>query len=222
MQNEIDDLLVEIELKSEAIKNMGKQLYMISDNIYMTDMFIIAILNRTYNLNCGFVNLMRSRNFISAAPLVRLSLDSLLRLFASRITEYDSDSFALKVLSGESIRNMKSKITKKRLFDKYLVEELSEVDGFSWVTKVYEAGSSFIHMSDRIMFSSQKVTDIENRKLTFTIGLHDSFIPEEEKHGAAFWMDKISNGIIQLVQIWFYEKAKMSNFNIENLNELNK
>jgi hypothetical protein len=96
--------LIEIENKSKSIINLGKQLYAISTNLFHFDLLIIAALNRTVNTNKAFVSLVKDSNFISAIPLIRINIDTLLRLYASKISEFNRNEYALKILSGTEVK----------------------------------------------------------------------------------------------------------------------
>ena len=213
-----EQLLTEIDNKSKAIINLGKQLHLISNTLEIFDFFIIAILNRTINLNRGFSLLLNDNNFIAAAPLVRISMDTLLRLFASSISEPNRNDFAHLVMGGTPINQIKSKISSKLLTDTFLYSELSKLEDMGWVEKIYKRGNSFVHFSEALIFSSLKLDKSSENKIIMTIGMHDEFISDEEKNGAVICMNKITDIIIVLTQLWFYEKAKANNFNIEDLN----
>jgi hypothetical protein len=215
-----ENLLIEIDNKTKAMINLGKQLAAISSDVEPFDMLLISIINRTVNLNSGFTTLVRNNNFIASAPLIRINLDSLLRLYASIISEYDRNTFAIKVMNGIHIRNIKLKNSKISLTDKELKDRLSSEKGMEWVNKIYEAGNSFVHFGDSIFYSSQKKANEEERTILMSIGLHDSFIDESEKFGAIVWMNKIIDSIIIQCQIWFYEKCQKYNYNIEDLNSI--
>ena len=214
-----EELLQNIDNTSKAIINMGEQLVAITPKIQVFDMFLIAILNRTVNLNKAFTSLIRDKNFIAAAPLVRINLDSLMRIFAARISDYDINTFALKVMQGDFIKNMKAKGTKDKLSDTYLVARLSEIEDMEWVKNVYAAGNSFVHFGDNIIFSSQQITNESEKTIGLSIGFHDAFIPEAEKMGAVIWMNKINSSIIMQGQIWMLEKSQANGFDIEKLND---
>lgn len=215
-----ESLLTEIDNKTKAMLNLGKQLVAINPNLEPFDLMLLSIVNRTVNLNSAFTNLIRSNNFIAGAPLVRINLDSLLRLYASIISEHDRNTFAKEVRKGVKISTMKLQGTKTAMRDMTLVKELSKIEGMDWVQKVYDAGNSFVHFDNVILFSSQKIASYEERTFIQTIGLHDSFIPESEKFGAVVWMNKIIDSIIQQCQIWMFEKCERYNFNIEDLNNI--
>ena len=215
-----DELLIEIDNKSKAIINLGNQLNAITPKMQVFDILLIAALNRTVNISKAYTSLMRDNNFISAAPLVRINIDTLLRLFASIICEFDRNTFASKVLDGELIKKMKLKGTKRDLRDDTLYLELAKVEGMSWVEDIYKVGSSFIHLEKTHIFSSLKIENDDEKIINMTIGFHDSFIPESEKIGSAVWMNKTIDAIIVQAQIWMYEKAEKVGFDIEELNSL--
>lgn len=213
-----EQLLTEIDNKSKAIINMGNQLNAISPNMETFDFLLIAALNRTVNISKAYTTLIRDNNFIAAAPLVRINIDTLLRLFASMITEYDRNTFALNVMNGEQINTMKLNSSKGVLNDRTLYLEMSKVEGMEWVTDIYKAGNSFVHLEKSHIFSSLKIADENERTINMSIGFHDGFIPETEKFGSAVWMNKIIDSIIQQAQLWMFEKAQRIGFDIEKLN----
>jgi hypothetical protein len=215
-----EQLLTEIDNKSKAIINMGKQLNAITPQMETFDFLLIAALNRTVNISKAYTTLIRDNNFIAAAPLVRINIDTLLRLYASIISEFDRNTFASKVMDGELIKKMKLKGTKKYLRDDTLYLELSKTEGMEWVEDIYKAGSSFIHLEKSHIFSSLKIADDKERIVNMTIGFHDAFIPESEKFGSTVWMNKSIDSIIQQAQIWMYEKAQKAGSDIVQLNNL--
>lgn len=215
-----EELLVEIDKKSKAIINLGKQLTAITPKIETFDFFLIASLNRTVNISKAYTSLIRDNNFIAAAPLIRINIDTLLRLYASIISEYDRNTFASKVIGGELINKMKLGDTKQKLSDFTLYTEISKIENMEWVTRIYKAGNSFVHLEKSHVFSSMKVKDENERLIDMSIGFHDSFVPESEKFGSAVWMNKTIDSIIQQAQIWMYEKAQKIGFDIEKLNDI--
>lgn len=215
-----EQLLIEIDNKSNAIINLGKQLFDITPKMETFDILLVAALNRTVNISKAYTTLIRENNFIAAAPLVRINIDTLLRLYASMISEYDRNTFASKVISGELIKKMKLRGTKKDLRDDTLYMELSKIEGKEWVSDIYKAGNSFVHLEKSHIFSSLKVDNEKERTVNMSIGFHDSFVPENEKFGSAVWMNKTIDSIIEQAQIWMYEKAQKVGFDIEKLNEI--
>jgi hypothetical protein len=215
-----EDLLQEIDDKTNAMLKLGKQLVAITPKLESFDILLISIVNRTVNLNTAFTSLMRSNNFIAGAPLVRINLDSLLRMYASLISPYDRNTFAEKVIGGEQIRKMKLGDTNKSLQDVTLVDELSKIEGMDWVKKIYDAGNSYVHFGEAIIFSSQSIQSEEERTVMQSIGINDAFVSDSEKIGAILWMNKIIDSIIEQCQIWMYDKCQRYNFDIDELNKV--
>lgn len=165
-----------------------------SGNLTLLDIFCISSLNRTFNILCGFIDLMKADNFLCAAPLTRMQIDSLLRLYAIKLIK-NQNEFIEKVMEGERIDKFKSN-DNKLLTDSYLVSEISKLKVFEWVERIYKAGNSYIHLTDKHIFSAMKTTDQKN---TVVFSLGQFFVPEKEKIGAIVHMENITMGIILLV-----------------------
>lgn len=215
----LDKYLAELDKKSRAITNLGPQLTAITKELQMFDLLLIGMLNRTVNLNKAFILLINDNNFISAAPIVRISLDSLLRTYAGRVSEFDLNTFAKKVIGGTQINKINAYNSKQKLNDRYLVDTLSGTENMEWVSKIYAAGNSFVHFGDSIIFSSQKVVNDKEHIIIQSIGFNNGFTDLKEIHGAAFWLNQITDAIIQQVQIYMYEKCQQYDIDIEWLND---
>ena len=75
-------------------------------NLYPFDILVVATLNRSLCLLKGFIELIQARNFVAAAPLIRLQLDNSLRLSAATLVS-DPHEFAMNVLKGGLSKNKK-------------------------------------------------------------------------------------------------------------------
>lgn len=142
----IKDALDQLSKYREKHFQLG-DLVVAADNgaFYPLDILVIATLNRSLCLLKGFVELMRSSNFIAAAPLVRLQLDNSLRLSAATLVK-DPHKFAMSVMEGFPIKKQKD-MTGNLMQDSYLVKRLSE--RYSWVQDVYIHSSGYIHLSEK-------------------------------------------------------------------------
>jgi hypothetical protein len=76
--------------------------------VYPLDLLANAAIKRAMALNLAFSMLLRADNFLAAAHIVRLQLDSALRLSAAWIVD-DCHKFAGEVLKGVSIRDQKDR-----------------------------------------------------------------------------------------------------------------
>lgn len=95
----LDFYLERLDFFDKKIMYLGKWMIHSGQGIYHLDYYISGILNRGMSLIYGFITLIRSVNFISAAHLVRPYLDNYLRLSAAWMVEKPHD-FAFNVLKG--------------------------------------------------------------------------------------------------------------------------
>ncbi|MEA2005674.1 MAG: hypothetical protein U9O50_05375 [Acidobacteriota bacterium] len=198
MEKELKKYLSELDAEGDQLIKVGKVLL---EKFGMTEftVFCIAILNRTINLNRGYISLLNEENYIAAAPLVRINLDSLLRLFASSQSEFDYERFAYEVRNGKKIADIYDSNKKKKLHDSELVKRLKNIKGFSWVKDMYGIGSGFIHFSHQHVYSAMK---IKGQKINGGIRKNDEFIPVKEKVAGAYFMIQCSKGIRVFIGDW--------------------
>ena len=207
MKKELENQLTELKHKDDELISVGREL-LESFGITEFTLFCTAILNRTINLNRGFITLIEDSNYIAAAPLVRLNLDSLLRLFASSQSEFDYETFAYHVRSGNKISSMKDKSGKKQLRDSELVKRLKNINGFKWIEDIYDIGSGFVHLSNQHVLSSYR---IEDAKMNFGIRKADEFISTNEKIAATFYMTQTTIGLTVFITDWISCMNKENN-----------
>lgn len=207
MENEqkLEESLVELERLKEQILLAGRDQIESNANFYTFDIYCTGILNKSINILSGFVCLVRAKNFIAAAPLVRIHLDSLLRIFAPHLWGGNVDLFAEKVLDGEAIDKLKTK-SGNRLYDNFLATELSQRKGYEWVLKTYKSGSAYVHFSERHIFTSVRAGSIGARTINFVVGEHDNFVARHEKEAAIICMHQITLGILYFIKSWTEQK----------------
>lgn len=171
--------------------------------IYPLDLLAIAVFKRSLSLIRGFVTLIESENYVCAVPLIRLQMDNLLRFYASFIVE-NPHQFAIDVLDGKHIRNLKAKDGNK-MTDRYLVNKLNEE--YKWIKEIYEKASGYIHLSNQHIFDSFKQN--ENRselKLSIIITDKDEGIDEQTKVDAVNTMCHITNELLRFLHGWAWSK----------------
>lgn len=207
MENEekIEASLLELEGLKDQILLAGQGQIESNVNFYVFDIYCTGILNKSLNILSEFICLVRAKNFIAAAPLVRIHLDSLLRIFAPHAWGGNVDVFAEKVLDGEAINKLKTK-SGRCLSDNFLATELSQWNGYEWVLKTYKSGSSYVHFSERHIFTSVKVRSISAPTINFVVGEHDDFVAPHEKEAAVIYMHRITLGILYFIRSWTEQK----------------
>jgi hypothetical protein len=197
MKDNLDFNLLDFNKKIDKLIELGKRNQVTNSKRFYFKIFLNGLINRSINIGRGYINLLKDDNFIAAAPLVRVQLDSLLRLFAGSIVEEDCNDFAKEVYNGKSIRNMKDRDNQK-MFDGYLAKRISRENGFEWVEKVYGQGNGYIHYSDQTIFSSTKL-DAKKQQVKMISGPSDYFVTTKEKCDATQLMIIITEAIRQLI-----------------------
>lgn len=192
VENLINEDLKELDLNVEnlfkiAIKVNSKE------NLYLTDLFLLSIFNRSISLLEGFKTLIKQKNYLCATPLVRMQLENILKIQALNLVSDRNDAIN-KFLSGERMDNLKSAIDNRKLTDKYIVDFLKSSN--NWIEEVYNQSCQFVHLSDKHFFITiQK--DIKNdNTYKFKIGGDDIFVPLETYLETIRTMDGITKSLI--------------------------
>ena len=120
-----------------------------SRRLYPFDFWAAAAVNRSLAVSAGFRRLIRDQNLICAGALLRLHLDTAMRLMAGFIVERPHD-FATEVMGGSRINKMKDRCG-SRMTDRYLLTQLARE--YPWVESVYERTSDYVHFSATHIFS---------------------------------------------------------------------
>ncbi len=140
-----------------------------------TDLFVMGALRRTLDQSQGFRDLLMAKNFPCAAGILRMQLDTAMRVNALRLVKHRDDS-CRDILGGQKFNRLKDTAGNK-LTDAYLRQRLA--DDHPWIGKVYEDTSDFIHLSGRHFYNSIAATDDVSRTVQFSIGGKDPMRPDE-------------------------------------------
>lgn len=130
-----------------------------SPSLWFESFFVNAILVRAYQINKGFIELTNNGNYLCAAPLVRMQLETLCRLFGGLIA--DGNSYVERFMYGKKLENQT--FQGKQLTFNTLVELLSEIHELTELPRIYKEGNTFVHPTD-IAFKASVWN--ENRKVT--------------------------------------------------------
>lgn len=158
------------------IRSKFKTTFERNNNMYRADFYVMGALRRVMALTKGFVRMIEDRNFLCAAPLVRMQLDNALRVFALSLVA-DRETLAGKLLDGEPLSKLKGDAGEK-LRDAYLVEKLSE--HYDWVKPLYAETSGFVHLSERHFFVAISKTDETERMVYLSLSPDDGPWADEE------------------------------------------
>ncbi len=126
----------------------------LGEELYETDLFFIAVMARSYGLADGFISAFDSWNPAVMAPLVRLQIDSLVRVsYLAKAPKVDD--VALYLIGGGEFRGLKD-ADGKNLSDRRLIEHAEEIH--PWIDDVYKATSGWIHFSPAHISAAVQVT----------------------------------------------------------------
>lgn len=130
----------------------------LGQELYETDLFFTAAMARSYSLVDGFIGAIDSWNPMVAAPLLRLQLDSLVRVAymtkAPRVQDV-----ALHIIHGGEFRSLKDS-DGKLLTDRRLIEHAQQ--SHPWIDDTYKATSGWIHFSPDHLRAVVQVTPNES------------------------------------------------------------
>jgi len=122
----------------------------VNGELAWNDVFMAGALRRSYALTRGFLDLIASRNFTAAAPLIRLQLDNSLRTVAS-VWAGDPKEFFTGIAEGKRINKMRAD-DGKSMTDRYLCDRLAPYH--PWILQLYKETSSFIHLSEKHLLAA--------------------------------------------------------------------
>lgn len=183
-----DQLLDTFERRFRKGKHFGHQ-----------HLFIYGIANRTLAQTRAFKQCVQDRNSLVAAALLRLQLDTALRLYAL-FWVADPNTFSEEVFKGNQIDRLKA-ADGEQMKDKYLRDKL--VDRYPWVETVYKQTSSLIHFSNRHILDAFEINDEKTGSCTLQLGPNKPNQPIEEYTDCLAAFQHINMIILVAVQDWF-------------------
>jgi hypothetical protein len=163
------------KLESEMLRKAAPRLA-VGGEIYKGHFYAAGILKRTLSQSSAFRMLIEAKNFQSAAGLLRMQIDSAMRMHALALVS-DAQVFLDAWLAGEPINKLKA-ADGEQLRDHYLLKKLAE--DHPWVKDVYHETSGFIHFSGKHFFTSIAHMDDATHILKFQITATDPDKPDEE------------------------------------------
>jgi|ERR1700733_1458774 len=109
------------------------------------DFLGMGIGRRALALSSGFRLMVEHRNSLCALPMVRMQLDTTLRLYAAFFVT-DHQKFCEDVIQGKQIDRLKSD-DGSLMKDSYLRDRVAKMN--PWMVDVYKSTSGYIHFSVR-------------------------------------------------------------------------
>jgi hypothetical protein len=163
------------QLEQELIRKAGAMVQP-TKALSWCDFFVIGAMRRTLAQIKGFRTLIESKNFPCAAGIVRMQIDTAMRMNGLTLVE-DREAMAKAIIDGAAMNAFKAADGNK-LSDAYLRKQLAQ--GHPWVNSVYDGTSDFIHLSGRHFFSAIQKTDNDTQMVYFSISGEDPTRPDSD------------------------------------------
>ena len=199
---EINKSFLELENKIKDVCKLIFSQETEQSKLFKSSHYILSIANRAISLNRGFLTLTQVNNYSTAISLIRLQVDSCLRLFALTLVD-DWPSFYKDVVSGKEIRNLKDRDGNK-MTDSYLVAKYDKIDnGFKLL---YKNTCGFVHFSNSHIKLNTRTKDETEDTFRMQISVGDiDHLEIYEKVDYGFNMFMVGKSIYK--QIKSYQKA---------------
>ena len=149
-------------------------------NLYRPDFLLGAMLQRSYGLGAGSaIDCVDAYNLVAAAPLLRMQLDTLVRVCFVTYAP-SADDVVQELYKGTEFRKMKD-AEGRQLTDARLVE-LAEPQ-HPWVKAVYQQTSGWVHFSPHHVHSAWQ---IEGAAVSGGVPMRPGVVP------ATLWLELLS------------------------------
>jgi len=147
---QLEDTIQKISSVESELSVSIREIIQRDTNMYRSDMYLIGAARRTLAQARGFRDLIRSKNFPCAAAVLRLQIDTAMRINGLNYVNQPQD-FIDGLLAGKQYNKQKNK-NGERLTDAFLRAKLNET--YPWVDTVYQSTSDLVHLSPRHFFTS--------------------------------------------------------------------
>jgi hypothetical protein len=184
----------------ERHMTIGADLYAATNgNLFPCDGLAFAALDRSMNLTEGFSILLRNHGFICGVVLLRMQLDSVVRLYGV-VTAPDPHGAAESLFGSVPLSTIKDR-TGMLMTDRWLITRLTNKNPDFGV--IYGQASGYVHFSERHVghfLARSKLADSGQR--IFSIGNNDDHIPVENRVAVVNNFLKATEGLFQLISEW--------------------
>jgi hypothetical protein len=138
-----DEIVAALIASEKAITHACVDHFTNNKPITYADLFSMGVARRSLSMSSGFRSMVEQRNSLCALPIVRMQLDTVLRLYAGFFVT-DHQQFCREVFKGVQIDRIKSDDGQK-VKDHYLVDRVAQRN--PWIADGYKRTSGHIHFS---------------------------------------------------------------------------
>ena len=171
------------------------------------DLFIVGAVGRSLKLSSGFRALLQRFNFNSAAPLIRLQIDTVIRLHAITLVR-DPQHFAEQIILGKAQFNHLKDRDGNQLTDAHLLRSMAP--RFPWIKTVYDKASGFVHFSVMHFY-----TYADNSRFV-SVGDTDD-LPDDRYIDAIQTFNKSFFVLMHYVDVWVKHYASDMRFEVKEV-----
>jgi len=151
--------------------------YLSESALYPMDFLANGAVKRALALSSGFRSMIESKNMVCAGALLRLQVDTALRVYAAYIVAAPHE-FASAVLRGAKVSDLKDR-DGNQMHDAYLVKRLAKEENCDWLPRVYRETSGYVHLSGKHIFSTFTKAEDEGPTIHMKISAVDEHLPSE-------------------------------------------
>lgn len=146
----------------------------IGGSFYSMDLLAVAAINRSMATLSGFRQMIENRNFVCAGSLLRVQLDTALRIAAAHLAP-DLNQFVHEVMEGTQIRKLRAR-DGQQMKDAYLVRMVAK--DYPWIENVYRQTSGYIHLSEKHFLNA--ITAVgDGGEISMKMSPLDKTVPDE-------------------------------------------
>lgn len=166
------------------------------------DIFLWGVGSRTLAQARAFRQCVEDRNSLVALAILRLQLDTVLRLYGLYWVT-DPEEFAHQVFDGQQINRLKA-ADGQQMSDAYLRRKIKGI--YPWIERVYESTSGLIHFSGRHMHSVIRLDDADTGEAELSIG------PTSRHHRLSDYAEPLEAFahctliVVEAVRDWYSER----------------
>jgi hypothetical protein len=171
--------------------------------IFAHDLIASGATQRSLMLIKGFLAMLRSGNYLCGGALLRMQIDTLLRLHAASL--FPSGNDALHAFLDDLPLHKLKAPDGARLTEQELCKRVAT--RYEWVPRVYARTSGFIHFSGSSVLSAMPKAS-EDRTIEISVGsrLGRRWKPDERLEAAEAF-DAATKAVLEMIQSWGQAKA---------------
>jgi len=202
MEQTLEERLAFLEESKHSHFNIAERMFSQSAPI---GIYALMVLKRSLSLVFGFAKMIRDRNFLCAAPLIRLQIDNLLRFRAAFLVPNQSQ-FVVDVIQGKEVRQLQDR-TGKKMTDAYLQDVLSSE--YPWLKDAYKKTSGYIHLSEEHFFNTVRASSTSREgAIEAYIGPDDKLVSDEIYQEALEDMILVTHSLLTYLADWVTGRDK--------------